>query len=256
MNTPKSRPFVRLSPRKRAGANLSPLPGRSAARSEAKCCAAEPGSLYIPGLKRSRNSGAPLRAAPHPGNEAYHSGNKRREIRQLEPGALYRLLTWLSPAYPVGAFAYSSGIEWAVQAGDIADGRTLQAWLEATLTAGAGINDAILFAHAHRAVTRSDNAGLVEIAELAAAFMPTRERFQESTTLGRAFVEVSLKAWPCHALVALRESVGWSTGVSRRRCRGLRRACRTAGAGIARISCRALLQLGFGRRAPHSARAH
>ena len=52
--------------------------------------------------------------------------------------ALYRLMTWLSPAYPVGAFSYSSGIEWAVEAADIVDVMTLYRWLEVTLTSGAG----------------------------------------------------------------------------------------------------------------------
>ena len=66
--------------------------------------------------------------------------------------ALYRLMTWLSPAYPVGAFSYSSGIEWAVEAGDITNVETLRHWLEAMLSDGAGINDGIFFAETHRAV--------------------------------------------------------------------------------------------------------
>src|SRR5687767_4856038 len=43
--------------------------------------------------------------------------------------ALYRLMAWLSPSFPVGAFSYSSGIEWAVEAGDINDAATLADWL-------------------------------------------------------------------------------------------------------------------------------
>ena len=50
-------------------------------------------------------------------------------MAEQTPGALYRLMAWLSPAYPVGAFSYSSGIEWAVEAGDIVDAATLQRWL-------------------------------------------------------------------------------------------------------------------------------
>src|SRR5665213_3687713 len=42
-------------------------------------------------------------------------------MKDAEAAALYRLMTWLSPAFPVGAFSYSSGIEWAVEAGDIVD---------------------------------------------------------------------------------------------------------------------------------------
>jgi urease accessory protein len=127
----------------------------------------------------------------------------RAIVVSLEPAAHYRLMTWLSPAYPVGAFSYSSGIEWAVEAGDIADAESLRRWLEAMLSDGAGINDGIFFCHAHRAATDGDDAALVEAAELAAALAPTRERHLETTTLGRAFMEVTCAAWPCPALTKL-----------------------------------------------------
>jgi urease accessory protein len=119
--------------------------------------------------------------------------------------ALYRLTTWLSPAYPVGAFSYSSGIEWAVEASDIVDATTLRGWLEAMLTSSAGMSDGIFFAHTHRAVTRGDDAALLATVELAAAFAPSRERHQETTTLGRAFTEVTQAAWPCEALGKLQQ---------------------------------------------------
>jgi urease accessory protein len=117
--------------------------------------------------------------------------------------ALYRLMIWLSPAYPVGAFSYSSGIEWAVESGDITDAETLRDWIEVTLTAGTGINEGIFFSQTHRAVTFDDDLAIVETAELAAAFAPTRERHHETTTLGRTFVEVTRVAWPCAALTKL-----------------------------------------------------
>jgi urease accessory protein len=121
----------------------------------------------------------------------------------LSQDALYRLLTWFSPAYPVGAFSYSSGIEWAVEAGDITSAEALRAWLESMLNCGAGINDGIFFSQIHHAVGGDDAASMVEIAELAAAFAPTRERYLETTTLGRAFMEVTQAAWPCTALTKL-----------------------------------------------------
>lgn len=111
----------------------------------------------------------------------------------------------MSPAYPVGAFAYSSGIEWAVETGDIASAETLRRWLESTLSVGSGVNDGIFFAHAHRAAGASDDAALVGLAELAAAFVPSRERQLETTTLGRAFVDVTQAAWPCDALGRLQQ---------------------------------------------------
>src|SRR5471030_1332016 len=93
----------------------------------------------------------------------------------LTAPSLYRLLAWLSPAFPVGAFSYSSGIEWAVEAGDIKDAETLKSWLGVMLAEGGGFCDAVLFVHAHRAVGADDTA-LRAVAELAAAFAPSKER--------------------------------------------------------------------------------
>lgn len=109
--------------------------------------------------------------------------------------ALYRLMTWLSPAFPVGAFSYSSGIEWAVEAGDITDATSLQDWLSAMLTDGSGFCDGVFLAHVHRAVSGGDNVALRHIAELAAAFVPSKERQLETTSQGRAFIEIARSAW-------------------------------------------------------------
>jgi len=117
-----------------------------------------------------------------------------------EGAALYRLMTWLSPAFPVGAFSYSSGIEWAVEAGDITDAASLRDWLAAMLAEGSGFCDGVLLAQAHRAVSRHDDAALREVAELAAAFVPSRERQLETTTQGRAFIEIARSAWNCEGL--------------------------------------------------------
>ena len=134
-------------------------------------------------------------------------GNERVQCHaaSLTQDALYRLLIWLSPAYPVGAFAYSSGIEWAVEAGDINNIATLHDWLTGILTLGSGVNDGILFAQMHRAVAAGDDAAAAEIAALAAALVPSRERYEETTKLGRAFIEVTEAAWPCRALTKLRK---------------------------------------------------
>jgi urease accessory protein len=120
-----------------------------------------------------------------------------------EGAALYRLMTWLSPAFPVGAFSYSSGIEWAVEAGDIVDAASLQDWLSAMLTEGAGFCDGVFVAHTHRAATAGNAAALRDIAELASAFVPSRERQLETTTQGKAFIEIARSAWSCEALAPL-----------------------------------------------------
>ena len=124
-----------------------------------------------------------------------HSG-----VDGAEAAALYRLLTWLSPSFPVGAFSYSSGIEWAVETGDIVDAPSLQDWLACMLTDGPGFCDGVLLAHAHRAASSSSHAGLREVAELAAAFVPSRERQLETSAQGRAFLDIARAAWNCEGL--------------------------------------------------------
>ena len=119
---------------------------------------------------------------------------------QNEAAALYRLMTWLSPAFPVGAFSYSSGIEWAVEAGDIVDAASLRNWLSSMLADGPGFCDGVFLAHAHRAASLPDGAGLREIAELAAALVPSRERQLETSSQGRAFIDIARAAWNCGEL--------------------------------------------------------
>ncbi|WP_284420050.1 MULTISPECIES: urease accessory protein UreF [unclassified Bradyrhizobium] len=118
----------------------------------------------------------------------------------LDHAALYRLMTWLSPAFPVGGFSYSSGIEWAVEAGDITDAASLRGWLATMLTEGAGFSDAVFLAHAHRAAELGSDTALSEVAELAAAFVPSRERQLETTAQGLAFIEIARSAWSCSGL--------------------------------------------------------
>ena len=117
-----------------------------------------------------------------------------------EIAALYRLMAWLSPSYPVGAFSYSSGIEWAVEAGDITNAATLIDWLSLMVSDGAGFCDAVLFVHAHRAAGGDDATALREIAELAAAFVPSKERHLETTAQGAAFLTATRAAWHCDTL--------------------------------------------------------
>ncbi len=75
----------------------------------------------------------------------------------LTEGGLYRLLAWLSPSFPVGAFSYSHGIEAAVEAGRVADRASLEAWVGAILRHGTGRIDADLFRDAWRAVAARED---------------------------------------------------------------------------------------------------
>jgi urease accessory protein len=127
----------------------------------------------------------------------------RGGMAEDEAAALYRLMTWLSPAFPVGAFSYSSGIEWAVEAGDITDAASLRDWLSAMLADGSGFCDGVFFSQTHQVASANDRVALKEIAELAAAFVPSRERQLETTTQGQAFIATARAAWDAAGLDAL-----------------------------------------------------
>ena len=163
----------------------------------------------IPMLMTTNKPPPPRRRAPKRadrGSSSKSASAARR--RAAEAAALYRLMTWLSPSFPVGAFSYSSGIEWAVEAGDIADAASLQAWLTSMLMDGAGFCDGVFLAHAYRAASAHDEKGLGGIAELASAYVPSRERQLETSTQGRAFVDVARAAWNCASLDRLTASCG------------------------------------------------
>lgn len=164
--------------------------------------------MVIPMLMTMGNSG---RGKPGEAPVAVDSGT------EAGPAALYRLMTWMSPSFPVGAFAYSSGIEWAIEAGDIVDAASLRDWLHAMLTGGSGFCDSIFLVHAHRSVVAGDYASLADIAELAAAYVTSRERQLETTAQGRAFLDIARTAWNCSALdgalANLKESIAYPVAV-------------------------------------------
>jgi len=123
-------------------------------------------------------------------------------MNRMSDAATLRLLAWLSPAFPTGAFAYSHGVEWAVEAGDITGQATLHDWLETLLRHGSGRTDAILCRHAHRAA--NDLETLATLAELALATAPAAERRAETIHQGNAFIAAA-RAWHPTTLARLAE---------------------------------------------------
>jgi urease accessory protein len=121
--------------------------------------------------------------------------------------ARLRLMTFLSPAFPVGGFAYSHGLERAVHDGLLPDATVLQEWLRDLVALGSGWNDAVLFAEAHRrARSGGDLHGLAELAE---ALAGSEERHRESLLQGAAFVEAA-RAWPHRLLEKLPSQCAYS----------------------------------------------
>ncbi|EUB96717.1 Urease accessory protein ureF [Rhizobium sp. CF080] len=111
----------------------------------------------------------------------------------LDTKALLRLMAWLSPAFPVGGFAYSGGLERAVHDGLVKDAAGLSGWLSSLLRHGSLWNDAVLFAEAWRRF--EDEGGLKATAELGLALAGSAERHMETLSLGKAFATAA-SAWP------------------------------------------------------------
>jgi urease accessory protein len=124
-------------------------------------------------------------------------------MTSLEAGALYRLMAWLSPAYPTGAFSYSHGLEYAVEAGLVGEANALAAWVRTVVEKGAGWIDALILAEAWRAAAAADLARLGEVTVLASAWRGTAEMALESEAQGRAFLTATRAAWPHPLLDAL-----------------------------------------------------
>ena len=102
------------------------------------------------------------------------------------------LQAWLSPAFPVGSFAYSQGLEWAVETGAVRELASLEIWLRALLRQGSLHNDLILISMVRRTTTLRE---VCDLAELAAALQPSRERADEALQQGWSFLEAYHAAW-------------------------------------------------------------
>lgn len=112
-------------------------------------------------------------------------------ITTMADAALLRLLTWLSPAFPVGAFSYSHGLERAIEEQRVRDRTSLVAWLEDLLAHGSGWNDAVLLAQSFHETQAGDPAAISELAE---AMAGSRERHMETMLQGSAFLQ-ALAPW-------------------------------------------------------------
>jgi urease accessory protein len=98
----------------------------------------------------------------------------------IDARQLLILLNWMSPAFPVGTFAYSHGLEQAIADGSVKNADGLKGWIEDVITRGSGWNDAVLFAQCWERDAQ-------ELNDLALALPTSKERYFETTELGRAF---------------------------------------------------------------------
>lgn len=113
------------------------------------------------------------------------------------------LQSWFSPGFPIGGFAFSHGLEWAHECGAIGARAQLESWLSDLLRYGSGHTDAVLLCAAYHAFARDDARAMQEVIDLAAALQPSRERWQEATVQGQAFLGLIRAAYPHDALTRL-----------------------------------------------------
>jgi urease accessory protein len=123
-------------------------------------------------------------------------------IPMITEQALLRLSTWLSPAFPVGAYTYSHGLEYAVETSLVADRESLVGWIEAIVSDGTGRIDASLFVAAWRALADDDRPALHSIVERGVAMRATAEMALEAEAQGTAFLATVRATWPHPRLVA------------------------------------------------------
>ncbi|MGH1576446.1 urease accessory protein UreF [Planktotalea sp.] len=102
------------------------------------------------------------------------------------------LAQWFSPGFPIGSFAYSHGLEWAIECGDVSDATSARAWILTALEHGSGRNDCIFLSAAFNA-EKPEN--ILEIDATCRAFAASRERMKESDLQGAAFCKVVSAIW-------------------------------------------------------------
>ncbi|WP_234899363.1 urease accessory protein UreF [Ruegeria lacuscaerulensis] len=101
------------------------------------------------------------------------------------------LTQWLSPTYPVGGFAYSHGLEWAIESGSVSSAAETEEWIADVIQHGSGRADCIFLAAAHAGSADAT----AEIDRMARAFCPSSERLMETRLLGEAFSTVTAEVW-------------------------------------------------------------
>src|SRR5579863_4615919 len=140
-------------------------------------------AVILPGAtRRSIRKSAPM---PRP-----------RPAMSTERAGLYRLLAWLSPSFPTGAFSYSHGLEAAAAAGVVHDRASLEGWVAAIVARGSGRIDADIVRDAYDAAQAGDRAVLDAANRRGVAYRATAELALESAQQGAAFLSTCVAAWP------------------------------------------------------------
>ena len=121
--------------------------------------------------------------------EHIHTNTLKVPMYTPTDAKLITVMQWLSPAFPIGGFAYSHGLEWAINKGYVSNREELQKWVSDLLEYGSLKNDAILI----KLVLQGSDPK--EINEIAIALCPANERLSETQLQGGAFCKIMREVW-------------------------------------------------------------
>ena len=121
--------------------------------------------------------------------EHIHTNTLKVPMYTPTDSKLITVMQWLSPAFPIGGFAYSHGLEWAINKGYVSNREELQNWVSDLLEYGSLKNDAILI----KLVLKGSDPK--EINEIAIALCPANERLSETQLQGGAFCKIMREVW-------------------------------------------------------------
>ena len=121
--------------------------------------------------------------------EHIHTNTLKVPMYTPTDSKLVTVMQWLSPAFPIGGFAYSHGLEWAINKGYVSNREEFQKWISDLLEYGSLKNDAILI----KLVLQGSDPK--EINELAMALCPASERLSETQLQGGAFCKIMREVW-------------------------------------------------------------
>jgi urease accessory protein len=124
---------------------------------------------------------------------------------------LTALMAWFSPGFPVGGFAYSHGLETAIDNRIIDNKSSLTEWLKGALFFGSPNNDAIILKEIYEATIREDYKALKDVSSLALTLNVAQELTDESIVQGNAFWRIIKTAWPHSDFISIQKQLPKNT---------------------------------------------
>ena len=120
---------------------------------------------------------------------------RMRNEKNMFLSDLHTVLTWFSPSYPIGSYAYSHGLEYAVEEGLVKDPQTLLGWIRDLLFFGTGYNDSIIINSIYDSVANDNCVEFDYISQIANAIKPTKEIALESYQQGVSFKNILMDVY-------------------------------------------------------------